>query len=97
MSDDDIFDALPKSAPDEWGSWGKAKPMGFRDVFPTPEAFKAAAERFARTMPHAGPIDAMLAARGPRFVGVLTEDGVAMVDLVGLEAEFARALEEMKR
>lgn len=93
----DTFDALPKAAPDEFGSWAKGKTQTLRDVFPTPEAFKVAADRFAQTMPHAGCIDAVLTARGPRFVGVLTEDGVAMVDTVALEAEFARAIEEMKR
>lgn len=97
MSDDPFFDAMPKSTPDEYGSWDKGKTQTLRDVFPTPEAFRAAAERFVRTMPHTGSIDAALTARGPRFVGVLTEDGVAMVDTLGLEAEFARAIEEMKR
>ena len=86
----DIFDALPKSAPDEYGSWAKGKTQTLRDAFPTPEAFRAAADRFAAS--GGGAIDTR------RTIAVLTADGdVATVNLDGLEAELARAIEEMKR
>lgn len=48
---DDIFDALPKAAPDEWGTWASGKSLTLRDIFPTPEAFKAAANRVWHPFP----------------------------------------------
>jgi len=82
----DTFDALPKAAPGEYGSWAGCKAKGPGDV--TPEEFAEMAASLARRIPWA---------RASRFAHVLTADGVATVDLDGLEAEFAQAIEEMKR
>lgn len=69
MSDDDIFDALPKSTHDEWGSWATAKPQAFRDVFSTPEAYRAATNAAMRrdTAPR-------------RYTSHLTADGAIAID-----------------